>query len=1106
MASQLDITLLGDFRIIREGRELIALHGRRRRELLALLVLRPGVPISRDHLSFQLWPDSTEAQARTNLRQLLHRLKRELPDAERFLALDGPTIRWREGAPAAVDVHELERAWHEAEKAAECGEREGETAALLRTLALYPGSLLPGFYDRWVEEERERLRRRTLGGLARLVTLLEEERRYGEAVDAAERLGELDPFREETILALIRLHALQGNPAKGLAVFRRFARFLGEELGAAPTEETAAFAERIRSASPLRTARRSDPGTGVLVGRRRQWRAILEAWGGVLDGGVRLVLLTGEPGIGKTRLAEEFLSWAERQGFAAAAARAHPGEGSIPYDPVAQWLSAEPLLASALALDRPRRTEVARVVPAAAPPGDVEESWAAAEGEWRRLRLFEALAQAVRRVERPTVLVLDDVQWCDRETLDWVTYLFRSDRPISLMVLATVRPGEPPTVKGLPRWREALRAAGWLIEIPLPPLEPEETRRLAEERSSRTIAPHEARALHARTEGNPLFIVESLRAEVGRVEQSPAGQGGKGSTSPADLAPGSMGVEEQPPLPARIQGVIRHRFEQLSAEGRELLGLAAVLGRRFDVDIVGDAASDRFDEGDVVRVLDELAARHLVREAGALSYEFTHDRIREVAEEELGTARRRLLHRHVAEALERATGKDPRLAGSAVARHFERAGLPVRAVPHYRRAAEQALAVYAHEEAVAHLDRALALLQGEPDSADRRRHELELQIARGVPLVAIHHYAGEPVREAYGRARELAEGFGEAPEPPVLRGLALSNLIRSRIGEVMELGRRLLHQAEERRDSMLRVEAHYVLGVALYWQGRIPAARVHLETSLRHYDPQRARSHLRLYAQDPAVISRVRLALALWHQGEPTRARKMVGEALVEARALEHPFTLAYARYFGSWVLIESGAMDEARKAVRGLRREASEHSLSVWPDLAAILDAWLEVMGSGSSRALERMEAAAVAYREAGLTLGFPYHAALLARACLRLGSPERGLRHLEAGLRMSQETGERFWDAELERLRGVLLRESGGDGQGVARALEAAREIARSQEARSLELRASLTHARRGVGEGGVTAELRSELERLVAAFPPGEDTPDVSGARAFLSRAEY
>jgi predicted ATPase len=313
---------------------------------------------------------------------------------------------------------------------------------------------------------------------------------------------------------------------------------------------------------------------------------------------------------------------------------------------------------------------------------------------WQRQRFLEALARAVLAVNRQLLLLIDALQWCDRGTLEWLHYLLRYDPRARLLVIGTYRPEGVDEDHPLTSLLQALRQNGELTEIELEPLSRSETGTLAESVAGRELEPDLKDCLYGETEGNPLFVVETVRAGLpDEIRKSPDGH--------------YLCIPR--PLPSRMSDALVVRVAQLSPLARALVGLAAAIGREFTFDVLIEAGAG--GEGALVRGLDELWRRGIVREQGEDAYDFSHDKLREVIYAELSAARRRMLHRHVARALERlhADSVDP-VAGQ-IAAHYDRADEPEEAIEYYQRAVEVALSVQCEEDATRYRQRASVLLE-----------------------------------------------------------------------------------------------------------------------------------------------------------------------------------------------------------------------------------------------------------------------------------------------------------------------------------------------------------------------------------------------------------
>ncbi len=745
MIPALHIRLLGEFLLLSDETLVTSVDLPRLQSLLAYLVLHQGTPQSRSRLAYLFWPDTTDAQALSNLRTVVHRLRQTLPNADGFLQVDRQSLQWQPRsaeAPWVLDIQEFEDALVRAEQAEQAQDATKTRQALERAVSLYQGELLPSCYDEWILPERDRLRQAFLRALERLIVLLEREHDYEPAIGMAQRLLRHDPLHEPTYRQLMRLYAARGNRAAALRVYHTCTSVLERELGTEPSRATREVYERLmhvegKVASQVALPQASKLVGTPLVGRRREWVQLQAAWRQTSSRGAHLVLLTGEGGIGKTRLAEELVAWASRQGAAIASARCYAAEGELAYAPVTAWLRNDIIRAALPRLADIWLTEVARLVPDVlverpdlGQPGPLLESW-------QRQRLFEALARAILAAHQPLLLLLDDMHWCDQETLEWLHYLFRFDAQSPLLLIGTLRSEEMSAGHPLRTLLTALQRNRQVTEIPLGALDASDTAALATQTAGRQLDPHVTASLFQETEGNPLFIVETVRA--GLI------QGHDG---------GEMALQAGSTLPPTVQAVISARLEQLSPLAQEVMRLASVIGRAFTFAVLAQASKE--DEDALVRALDELWQRRIIREQGtgaSDAYDFSHDKLREASYASLSGTRRRHLHRNVAHALERVyTDALDRVSGQ-IAAHYEHAGLPEQAIAYYQRAGEAAMQVYAHAEAMALFQRALALLamtsQGE---AQRVGQETAARLHERMGDILALTGQPERARDAYEQA------------------------------------------------------------------------------------------------------------------------------------------------------------------------------------------------------------------------------------------------------------------------------------------------------------------------------------------------------------------
>ena len=1072
----LRVRLLGGLSLqVAEG-PLPAVESGRAESLLAYLLLHRDAPQSRQHLAFLLWPDSAEPQARTNLRHVLHTLRRALPELDRLLEVTPRTLQWRGGAPVSLDVAAFEAALATADSA---GDDDDVLAALRNAAGLYSGDLLEGCYDEWLLGERERLRQRHLGALDRLVMLLEARGELAEAIACAERAVEMDPLREQTYQALMRLHAARGDRARALRTYHACAAVLERELGVQPSAATRAAYEAALPPEPATAAGARGPaaplGGPPLVGRAAERARLAATWQQSERGRAQLVLVTGEPGIGKSRLIEELRLWCAHRGAATAHARAYPAEGDLAYGMVVAWLRSEPLRSGAHRVDRTSRAELAGLLPElraergpdTLPPPD---------GDPRR-RLFDALAASILATQRPLLLVADDLQWCDRETLQFLHYLLRLEPGARLLVAATARWEDLDPAHPVNDLVAGLRALDRVTELELARLSRQETSALAEWLAGGSLDEPARERLHDETEGNPLFVVEALRA------------GWTGDRAEA------VGISP------KVQAVIESRLARLSSPARELVAVAATIGREFTAELLALAAGA--DQDTLVGALDELWRRRIVREQGADAYDFSHDKIREVAYLALGPARRRRHHLQVAEALERVHGADPGPLSAQLAAHYDRAGAAGQAIGWYAEAAAVAQRLHANPEAIRLLERAVELAGKLPEAGERDGRELALRTALLAPLGAVEGFASPRLHAQQRRALVLARAIGAEPAPPLLRSLAISGLVRSRFQEAREVAGNLLASGEQDGDDVLAVEGRYVLGISAFWQGMPAAARGHFEAAVASYRPEHRATHLVHYGLDPKVVCQSRLANTLWFLGYPEEARRASDAALALAEEIAHVPSRATAVQFAGLLAVELGDQDAVRRhaatlaGTRDRGGRAAELSWAIW---TAYLDAVEGRGDDGFTRMASLLDDALHAQAAPGMVAII---LRLLQEACVRSGDARRGLWATRLGLAMAG--GVRLWLAETHRLRAEFLSAAGASA-AAEEELGRAIAVARQQGAVSLQLRAaaSLLRLRLAQGDGRAVAATRRLLAATLERIPERGGMPEVGAAAALLARS--
>ena len=664
----------------------------RHQALIAYLALQYPKPVQRSEVAFKLWPDSNEEQALTNLRKALHQIKQNFTDGD-FIQADSRALQLNLSQADRLDIADFTSALDSAERARRASDAETEQTSLETASAFYRGDLLPNLYDEWLTPERDRLRGLFIQSIDRLIALLEARKHYRDAIKYAQRLLQTDNLREETYRTLIRLHALNNDRAAALNVYHTCASVLSTELSVDPDVSTRELYERLlkNDAHVLQVNTPKLPISHPLVAREQEWKMLLGEWKLASNSNLRMSLLSGEAGIGKTRLAEELLHWAGRQGIRTGTAACYSAEGQTSFAPVAGWLRS----LSLGRLDSRWQNELARILPELSDQAITPQPMT--EG-WQRQIFFEAMARALTSQNEPLLLLLDDIQWCDSDTLEWLRYFMRFDIKARILILVTLRVEELPANPALQSLLVDLRAASQITEMELNRLDEKQTAELGMHLLSKKISEADSVSLFRASEGVPLFVVElantGFRGEV--VYKTEAG----------------TGENEAPGLPPRLKAVLDGRLARLSAPARAVIESAAIIGREFEFDLLRKISE--LDDSTTIQALDELWRTRMVRERGG-RYDFSHDKLREATLTGISPIRSRWLHQRAAEALE---AEDSGEAYARIADHFERAGLSTKASLYYTRAAKLARQLFAFSEALEYLRNAILLETRHADLAN----------------------------------------------------------------------------------------------------------------------------------------------------------------------------------------------------------------------------------------------------------------------------------------------------------------------------------------------------------------------------------------------------
>jgi predicted ATPase len=555
-------------------------------------------------------------------------------------------------------------------------------------------------------------------------------------------------------------------------------------------------------------------------------------------------------------------------------------------------------------------------------------------------------------------------------------------------------------------------------------------------------------------------------------------------------------------IPATLQDSLSARLDRLGA-ARDVAQLGAVVGREFAYDVL--RALVPMDEATVQARLAQLVEAELLYQRGRpphARYIFKHALIQEAAYDSLLKSTRQQVHQQIAQVFETQFPALVETQPELVAQHYTAAGCTAQAVAYWQRAGQQANERSAHVEAVSHLTTGIELLQTLPETPAHTQQALHLWIALGAALLMTKGQGAPEVAHAYTQAHALCQQVGETPElVPVLFGLWRFYAIQPQWQTAREIGDTLLHLSQRADDPGLAVIAHYTLGLMWCWRGAWPAARAHLEEGIARYTPDLRRAQVFRIGQDLGAGCRLYAALTLWFLGYPARALAHAHEALALAQALAHPLTLAWAHAMGTMVYHmrrDVSAVYEHAEAAVAL---ATEQGIPLWRAMGTSTQGWALAMQGRGEESIALIRQGSAAWRATGAGLSLSWFCILLAEASTHLGHTAEGLQTLTEAHSLVEQHDERWWEAEVHRLRGVLLlRQPGTPPEEAETWLRRALDVARSQEAKSLELRAAMSLSRLWQRQGK-QATARALLAPIYDWFTEGFDTADLQEARALL-----
>ncbi|MDF2997188.1 MAG: adenylate cyclase [Xanthobacteraceae bacterium] len=840
-----------------------------------------------------------------------------------------------------------------------------------------------------------------------------------------------------------------------------------------------------------------------LVGREEEIALLMESWAQAKDGQGQVVLLSGEPGIGKSRTITALLERLRGERQTRLRYFCSPHHQDSPLYPIIRQLERaagfERDDAPAAKLDKlsvllkPKGASEWDVALCAellsVPLPEADAAVLELTPQQKKERIFAALRHQLEVLagNAPVLMEFEDVHWADPTSHELLGNIVSGAARLPFLLVITFRPEFQAPWAGSPN----------VTLVSLKRLSPGKAaalvRRILDIKGA-SLANHVVDEIVDRTDGIPLFLEELTKAVI--------------EADAADTASNRRRpLTATPAIPATLQASLMARLDRLGTAAKEAAQVGAALGREFSYELIR-AVANTSDEA-LDEQLSRLVSAELVFERGTrpdTTYTFKHALVQEAAYATLLRADRQRLHARIAETVERRFPDRCKHEPDLLAHHFVEARQIERALDYILQAGARAVERSANVEAIRHLTRGLEALGTLPQSSERDRRELAFQIAIGTPLIAVHGYSAPQTGAAYSRARILCERLGEAkPLVATFSGEFVFHFVRGNYSLMQRLAEEARHVSERMPNPLVRLASHRLAGITAMYSGAFADARPEFEAILGLYDPSQHRGQPVHYVHDPMVSALTYLAPVLWILGFPDQARRSSIAAFECAAELNQANLTAHVHNFAG------AGFDELLGNVAGVRAHAEamielaeRHSLHYWRLNALILRGWAMVQEGAAEAGIALMRQSVADRAALGVSWYQARYLCMLAAAHAHLRQAEEGLRVIAQANDLIARNGEYMWAAELQRLEGELLRLQGASPAETGACFERALSIARDQSARSFELRAASSLARLWLAQGRCH-EVRHLLAAIYHWFSEGFQTPDLMEAKLLLDDLE-
>ena len=1131
------------------------------RALLIYLAVEANQTHSREKLAGLFWPDYPERSALNNVRYTLSNLRKAIADRETqppFLLITRDALQFNQSSNYNLDVKTF------VESVDSNDVERLKQAVELYSGAFLEGFAIDGnaAFEEWIVVEREQLQRKMLLALHRLANHHESLGEYEQAQLYAWRLVRLEPWQEEGHQQLMRALALNGQRSAALAQYETCRRLLADELGVEPSAETTSLYQNIRDekigVQPTRVTLPAfldskspsiEIEQPVFVARQSQLGCLDKFLYRSFTKHGQVVFVTGEPGSGKTMLVEEFTQRAltayPELIVVRGTCNAYTGFGDpyLPFLEILQMLTGEvearwvggaisrkhaqrlwALLPDTIqVLLQDGQELIDRFVPGkalqrraqygapqqAAQLNELLKRRAAGAGvvSIQQTDLFVQFTNVLQSLshKHPLLLVVDDLQWADEGSINLLFHLGRLLVGHRILLVGAYRPSDVAMGRGGERHplepivNELQRQYGD-VQVDLAQVEGGLFVDAFIDSEPNLLGTEFRQAIYRHTNGLPLFVVELLRGlqERGDLIRNEIGQWRVGKALNWEI------------IPPRVEAVIAESIGRLPEAWQRTLTIASVEGEVFTAQAISRVQS--MDDREVIRQLSGPISKlhHLVTatdvqrwgEQQISTYRFRHFLFQKYLYSRLDEVERADLHEAMGQALEALFGEQSPKVALQLARHYEISRKYLQAVKYLQSAGDEAVRLYANTEAIAHYQHALDLLQLLPGSPDRSNIELRLRTVLGVPLLAMRGFSDSDLERNYNRARELTQQAASTSELfQVLSGLKSYYDLRLSLDTALDLARDMVELSEQLKDKMLMQFAYHQISTTFLYKGQLNAFVEYRQRASDLYDRETFRAIIFQLGFDPESAGLSHAGWAYWLQGYPEQAKQASREAIDWAKELGHPFMIAFATFFAAQLHCYLRDVMMTRELTEVAITLSRKLGMAFWLAACESLKGWIAAEEGRIDEAIPQQQQGLSTLRMIGAELGRIQHVPLVVEMYSRAGRVMEGLSLVQEALDKAYVADYRMVVPDLLRSKGELLLVDGNSQEEAERCFQHSIESARTIEAKSWELRATLSLCRLWQRQGKTDAAQKI-LSSIYNWFTEGFDTPDLIEARRLLS----